>query len=240
MGDPVANPDVVVQRPGGAWLRASVEALVALALYALLIDAAVETWQSVSPVRTWVAAPIILYVAYSVWLLRQSSASRPPVRASIWISLFLFLGVLALTATMAGGMTTGVRVAGRGTPFVLAAATAAVILLALVSFAFARGLPTAMRVLGVAGALYGIAAFVIGAATGRDYVQMLQGHSFYEPLPYWLQGAFVGALVVVPLAFALEVVFALTVLRVRGRLQRLLSFALVAMIAYYACTSGPN
>jgi hypothetical protein len=231
-------PTVVDQRSFLDRLRAPATAGAALLLYALLIDAAVETWQSASPVRMWVTGPVALYVAYTLWLLRQPSANRPPARASMWLSLFLVLAVLALTASMPGGLTTGMRVAGQDTSRVLVAANVAVILLALASFAFSGSLPLVLRALGAAGAIYAIVSFGIGAAHGNDYVQMLRGHAFYEGLPYWLQGSFVGALVVVPLAFVVEVVVALAVLRVRGRLHRLVAFALAALIAYYACAGG--
>lgn len=231
------SPAVVDRRSPFDRVRTAATAVAALLLYALLIDAAVETWQSLSPVRTWVAGPIALYVGYTLWLLRQPSANRPPARASVWLSLLLLLAVLALTASMPGGTSAGVRVAGQGTSVVLVAANVAVILLALVSFVFSQS-PMMVRALAAAGAVYGIVAFLVGAAMGREYVAMLQGHAFYEALPYWLQGSFVGALVVVPAAFVQDTLVALAVLRVRGRLHRLMAFALGTLIAFYACTAG--
>jgi hypothetical protein len=222
---------------GGFRLPGPVTALLALALYALLVDAAVETWQSVSTVRFWVVAPVGLYVGYTLWLLRQPRASRPSGSTSIWISLFVFLAILAVSSTLQGGMSDGVRVASLRTPAVLTVVSIGVVLLAAVSLVISSPLPIAGRAVLAAACAYSVVALAMGLATGRSYLQLLQGRSPWERLPFWLQGAFVGTLVLVPLAFAVELATALAVLRVRGRLHRIVAFALQALIAYYAWTS---
>src|SRR2546427_5861801 len=45
-----------------------------------------------------------------------------------------------------------------------------------------------------------VAAFVSGVATGRPYPDLFHGGSLWTRLPFWLQGAFVGSFVVLPLA----------------------------------------
>ncbi len=208
----------------------------ALLLFALLVDAAIETYRSGSSVRYWVAVPVACYVAFSLWLYQQRG-SRPGAAATAWLSAFVFLAVLAATATVPGGIVAGVRVATLPTSTVLSATTAAIILLALVSLAVESPLPLAGRVLAALAAGYGVAAFVLGIAWHRSYLQLLHGGGFWQRLPYWLQGAFVGALIVLPLAFILELGVAMARVKVKGRVHRLVAFALGFAIAYCAFTT---
>jgi len=212
---------------------------VALLLYALLIDAAVETYQSTSLLRMYVAIPVALYVSFTVWLLRQEAAHRPGPLASVWLSSFFFLALLAVTASLPGGLDQGMRVATLPTGTVLSISTAAVIGLALLSLAVGSPLPLWGRILAALAAGYGVAAFGVGIAWHRSYVQLLQGGSIWQRLPYWLQGAFIGALVVLPLAFAIEVGVALARVKVKGRMHRIVAFALGIAMAYAAFTARP-
>ncbi len=218
-------------------LRPVLIAVAALLLYALLIDAAVETYQSGSPVTTWVVIPVVLYLSFTLWLLRQRGANRPGLTSSLWVSSFLFLAILAFTATMPGGLSNGIRVAGYSTSTVFSAATIIVIVLAAASLALGSPLPMPARILAVFAAAYGIAGFATGIAWHRSYAQLVQGHSLWERAPYWLQGAFIGALVVVPFALVIEAGVALAHVRVRGRRHRLVAFGLAIVMAYWAFTS---
>lgn len=213
---------------------------VALLLYALLVDTALETYQSASSLRLYVVLPVALYVIFTVWLIRQHRSSRPGPIASIWLSSFLFLAMLAVTASMPDGLDAGMRVATLPTATLLSIATAAVIALALVSLTIGSPLPPAGRVAAGLAACYGLAAFGSGIAWHRSYVQLLQGGSIWQRLPYWLQGAFIGALVVLPLAFVIEVGVALAHVKVRGRRHRIVAFALAVAMAYAAFTSTPS
>jgi hypothetical protein len=214
-------------------------AILALLLYALLIDAALETYRSSSTVGLWVAIPVALYVSFTLWLLRQQPAGRPGAKSSIWVSSFLFLALLAYTATVPDGLSHGVRVAGYPTSTVMSATMIAVIGLAVVSLASGSPLPIAARILVALAGCYGLAAFGAGIVWHRSFVQLMQGHSLWERLPYWLQGAFAGALVVVPLAFVVEVGVALARVKVKGRRHRIVAFALALAMAYAAFTAAP-
>ncbi len=221
-------------------LPAALFTIAALALYALLIDAAVETYRSASQVRLYVAIPVALYVSFTVWLLRQHSSNRPGAVASLWLSSFLFLAILAVTASMPGGLDNGLRVAGLPTATVMSLTTGAVIALALVSLTVSSPLPLGGRIAVAIAACYGLAAFGSGIAWHRSYVQLLQGGSIWQRLPYWLQGAFIGALFILPLAFVIEVGVALARVKVKGRMHRIVAFALAIAIAYSAFTAkGP-
>ena len=70
-------------------------------------------------------------------------------------------------------------------------------------------------------------------------MQLLQGASLWQRLPYWLQGAFIGSLLVLPLAFAIELGVALARVKIKGRLHRLVAFGLGIAMAYAAFTYRP-
>src|ERR1700686_1295248 len=85
----------------------------AIALYIVVIDAAVETFLSGSPVRWWVVGVVATYLALSVglWRYRRPLWQRMGWSASASASFFLLLGLLAFTAWLPGGLRDGVRVA---------------------------------------------------------------------------------------------------------------------------------
>jgi len=208
-------------------LRSTLIAVAALLLYALLIDAG-------SAVRAWVAIPVALYVSFTLWLARQRGAGGPGFTTSLWASSFLFLALLAVTGTMPGGLTHGIRVAGYPTATVLSVTTLILIAFAMFALTIGSPLPIGARVVALVAGGYGLAAFGTGIALHRTYIQLLQGHSLWERLPYVLQGAFIGALLVVPFAFLMELGVALARVQFRGRRHRMVAFALGAFIAYTA------
>ena len=53
---------------------------------------------------------------------------------------------------------------------------------------------------------YGVAAFAYAAAVGIGLADTLAGRGLFAPLPYALQGAFVGAFIVLPIAWAVSLV----------------------------------
>lgn len=218
-------------------IRSALLVIVALALYALLVDAAVETWQSLSPVRWWVVLPVAAFVSFSTWLLGQHRSSRPSAATAIWFSFLVFLAILAITAGMPGGLTQGLTLASMPTSTVLSIATIGLIAFAMVSLLAASPLNVPMRVVAALAGCYGMAGFLSGLVWRRSYVEMLHGDSLWSALPRYLQGAFVGALVVVPLALVVEVGVALARVKVRGRLHRIVAFALGVLIAYSAITA---
>jgi hypothetical protein len=69
---------------------------------------------------------------------------------------------------------------------------------------------------------------------GTPLHDLLRGHSEWQRVPYWLQGAFLGAAVLTPLAFARELVVSMRVLALRGNLRWMVVFFLGAWIAFNA------
>ncbi|MEP6593777.1 MAG: transglutaminase domain-containing protein, partial [Acidobacteriota bacterium] len=77
---------------------------------------------------------------------------------------------------------------------------------AALAFLMSRRLPLVGRLIGAAVAIYGVAAFVQGAAAGVAFSAMMRGQGLWQPLPWWLRGAFVGGCVVLPMASLFQAV----------------------------------
>ena len=178
----------------------------AIALYIAVMDAAVETFLSGSPVRWWVVGGVAAYLAASaaLWRYRPSVWQRMGWSARASASFFLLLGLLAFTVWLPGGLTDGIRVAGQSTSRVLSLFTTVVIGLAGVSLVRLSWLPRWAKVAAGLLAAYGLAAFVVGMVNGAEFAALLHGDSLWTRLPAWLQGAFLGALVVVPAGLLLH------------------------------------
>ena len=67
-------------------------------------------------------------------------------------------------------------------------------------------MPITARVFGALLAAYGIGAFLWGAKIGTPYPALFHGASQWNRLPFWLQGAVVGSLFVVPAAIVADLV----------------------------------
>jgi hypothetical protein len=183
-------------------------AALAFVLYAVLADLVVETFLSGSPLRWEIAVPVIGYLALClaawrfapVWWRRLDWAHRAG------ISLIVLIGGLGVTAWLPGGVTEGVRLSGGQTGTVFAMVSALAVALAGALLGGNRSLPTVARAVGALLAAYGIAGFVLGAVAGTPYPALFHGASQWSRLPYWLQGAAVGSLFVVPVALLVDVV----------------------------------
>jgi hypothetical protein len=202
------SPETVPQRPSVSpvWRGRGFRALGVL-LYALLLDAALETSATVSATRWWVAIPVATYLVLSAWL-RQARPSMwhrvdPSTRASV--SFLMLLGVLAVTAWLPGGVSDGVRMLRQPTSIVLSAVTATAVVWGASFFMRTRSLPSWGRAVVALLAVYAVAAFTVGELTGISYFDLLHGESLWHRLPFWLQGAPVGAIVLLPVAVLFQV-----------------------------------
>lgn len=202
MGTTVEHPDLT-PTPRSQMKPATL----AVILSALLIDAAVETFVNGSPVRWWVGGIVAAYVALAVfvWRRRPSVWQRIgwPARASS--SFFLLLALLTFTAWLPGGLSDGIRLLGQPTSRVLSLLTAAVIALAGASLVRLSWLPRWAKAVITLLTAYGLAAFLKGIISGTEFAALLRGESLWTRLPFWLQGAFVGAFIVVPAGLLLHV-----------------------------------
>jgi tetratricopeptide (TPR) repeat protein len=182
-------------------------AILAIALYIALIDAVVETFLSGSPVRWWVAGIVAGYfaVGVGVWLYRRSAWQSMGWSARASASFFLLLGLLAFTAWLPDGLIDGIQMVGQSTSTVLSLFTTVLILLVGISLVRLPWLPRWSKIVAGVLAAYGLTAFVVGIVTDTEFVALLHGDSLWTRLPAWLQGAFLGAFVVVPAGLLLHV-----------------------------------
>jgi hypothetical protein len=176
-------------------------------LYVLLLVVAVEAFWNKSPVRWWVAVPVGVYLLGSaaLWSRRHPLWQRFDLGSKATVSFFLLLGLLAVTVWLPGGLTEGLRVLTLSTSTILSLVTAAAIaisgaVLFRVSYPHA-----AVRWTIAAFVAYGVMAFLWGVYTGTPFSALFRGESFWTWLPRWLQGAFVGGLIVVPSAMLVQI-----------------------------------
>lgn len=114
---------------------------------------------------------------------------------------------LAATATLAAvAWRWPALLDGRVGSLVATSLVALALAAAALAFVMARRLPLAARLIGAAVALYGVAALVQGAAAGVTFGAMTRGEGLWQPLPWWLRGAFVGGCVVLPMAALVQAV----------------------------------
>jgi hypothetical protein len=174
--------------------------VLAIALYVILADAAIETFVSGSPGRWITAGAVAVYAGVTALFWRRFSWATK-MAASALVLLFL----ITLTAWLPDGVSHGIILLGWPTSSVLGLTTALAVLLAGGVLAASRALPPPVRWAAGVIAAYGIAAFVPAIITGSDYADLFHGASLWVHLPFWLQGTFIGALILVPAALVFQV-----------------------------------
>jgi hypothetical protein len=169
-------------------------ATLAILLYVLLADMAVETVlsKSPSPIQLTILGGVFIYSILSAALWRYVSWHTRAVASTI-----LLFALAAGTAWLPGGLTRGITMLQQPTSAVLAGVTGVVILLAAVILAQWRFVPVWGRaVLGLI-ALYGMAAIALGVKNGTPYADLFHGHSEWQRLPFWIQGGFLAAVLLI-------------------------------------------
>jgi hypothetical protein len=175
--------------------------VLAVLLYLALIDAAVETFVGHSPLRWIICGTVAAYLALSALLWRKLNWA-----AKASLSLFVLFGLMAFAAWRPEDSDSPITLLQQPTSTLLSAATILGILLAGWILARLKFLPWPARVALVLVAAYGVAGFVVGIMARSPYVALFHGGSLWEKLPFWLQGAFIGAVVVLPAALLLQLV----------------------------------
>jgi hypothetical protein len=180
------------------WLE-NVSTVCAVLVGIALLDTAVETYMAGVPMRL----AVVLAVFVSLALLGLLWKRMQPATKAILSLLFLLL-LVGATAWLPGGLEHGIVIARQPTSTVLVAITGLAVLAAGVWFVQVR-IPWWLRVVGVALAAYGVAAFVLAALTHQPYAALFHGQSFWGRAPFWLQGSYVGV-AVIPLAIVADVI----------------------------------
>jgi hypothetical protein len=204
---PETGSVAVTAAPPGPLPPALSAGVAVLALIALA-DAAIETVVAGSAIRWWVALYAVLALAASAWAWRPGgwALRRWGAAGAASTSLLALLALFAGSAWLPGGQFDGIRFVGQPTAVVLAGWSAAAVALAGFSLVRGRTLPVWARVVCAVVALYGVSAFAIGVASATPYASLVKGTGFWSRLPFWLQGAFVGGLVVLPAGLLVSVV----------------------------------
>jgi len=203
-----------------------------------LLDAAVETSLAGAPMRLAVVLAVLVFLALLGLLWRRMQSTTKAI-----LSLFFLLFLVGATAWVPGGLEYGIVMARQPTSAVLVAITGLAVLVAGVWFVRVH-LPWWQRVLGVALAAYGVAAFVLALLTRQPYAALFHGQSFWAQAPYfWLQGSYVG-MAVIPLAIVADVITVLGERRSapasRWRWQLDVSLAIAVLIAAAAVLPHPR
>lgn len=200
------------RRPAGtrsSRMRELGVAAIAILLYLLLLDAAVETFLSGSPLRWIVGGTVTAYVALSMLLWRRLGWG-----AKSALSLLIFLGLLTVTAWLPRGLSQGVILLQQPTSGVLAAVTALAVLLSGAILLRAESVPIRAKVVVALLIVYAVGALAMGILSGTPYPDLFHGRSLWGRLPFWLQGPFIGAVVLVTCALLYQVITG--ILRIRG------------------------
>jgi hypothetical protein len=183
-------------------------AALAVVLYATLADAAVESFLHHSPLRWWIAGAVALYLGLCApaWRLMPAIRRHMDWATRAAVSLIILLVLLSATTWMPGGLGQGLNVFGQTTATVLSVASALVVVVAALSLARLSFIPLPGKIVVALVAAYAVAAFALAVRAGTPYASLFHGGSLWTLLPFWLQGATVGGLLLVPLALLLKIV----------------------------------
>jgi len=190
-------------------------AALAILLCLLLADVTIETFWSGAPVRWWVLGVVTVYLAglLAAWRSAPMVWKRMTPAVLATSGAGVFLGLLAATAWLPGGLDNGMRLVGQPTSVVLMLLTACAVILAGAVVLRLRAVPLWARLALTALAAYACAGFVVGLLRSTPYYALFHGLGFWSRLPVWLQGPRLGTFVVLPLG---AIGLALTWLKHRG------------------------
>lgn len=201
----IRHDSVATASPGSPTRRGKLGvASFTFALWVVLIDAAVETFLSGSPVRWWVAGTAVAFlclVGVALPFRRRVGLGWSQLATA---SSFVVLGTIALTAWLPHGSTNGVRIFQQPTSAVFSGISMLALVIAGVMCIRTPSLPLWGRAACGLLAMYGVAAFATGIIEGTPYPDLVRGGGVWRRLPYWLQGTFVGIFVIVPLAVVID------------------------------------
>jgi hypothetical protein len=213
---------------------------VTLLFFALLIDAAIETFLAGSELRWWIAGSITVYLLASLFVVRQFSFVTEKLRirfawlrehlgwsGSAALSLLFLLNLLVFTAVQGNGAENQFVMLGQSTSTVFSITTILAILAATYSLFRVSDLHIAIRLTVVFLAIYSITAFGYGIYHHTPYTALLQGSSLWQKLPVWLQGAVVGGLFVIPLSLLYQLIIG--AMEVRGKALRHFAVSVISL-----------
>lgn len=207
---------------------------------AALLDAAIET-SFLSRAAIALRASVALLVLLFFVLLGALWSRTRWVTKAVTSALF-FLVLTGIAAWLPGGLDNGLMIARQPTSSVLEAISGLAVLTACISF-LRLHIPLWLRLVGVAIAAYGFAAFTLALISRQPFAALFHGHSFWDRAPSWSQGALVGV-ALIPLVIVANVVTALLSRRhvtpARWHWQVDISLALAVLICAAAFVLHPS
>ncbi len=211
---------------------------VRLAFDLLVIDAAVESWLAGSPLRVIVAVGALVYFLLTAYVV--SKGGRVGGRGWLMDPLagaVVYLGFVVAASWTKEGLAYGLTVIRHPAPAVLSGT-----MLALVAAAALRlAGPGGSRSWWVRGATilvcgYASAAFAMAMPAGAPFAELITGHGFWLRLPWWGQGPWIGAFLVLPAAFLRELGASIARLQTVPYLRWMIVFALGCWTAFNAAS----
>jgi hypothetical protein len=201
---------------------------------AVMIDLAVETFLAGSTLRWWAVAAAAAYLGLTVAARWRDIGWS----SQLTIVLVSVLGLAAATAWRPAGLADGVRFAGQPTSRVFACLTAGALVVAIITVVRATILPLAARLVFSLLALYGLAAFALGAWQTTAYQALFAGDNIWHAAPRWLQGGVIGGLVALPLALLVVLAGGVAHGKRSWSPQSIVIFVSTLAIAFSAFTNG--
>ena len=233
------QPGVVVTEPAvrPGWSMA-LWGFLALVAHLALLDAAVETFWSGSPLR-WLVSPALLRSRRQRVALASRRQIAEPLRSSCGgrNTVHHLLAALAATAWLPGGQESGIHLFLQPTPRLQTAVLAlGIVFAAAAILACVRALPIVPRLvvggLVVSIALYAVVALGLAIRAVTPLATLFHGNGLWTALPWWLQGTFLGS-VLLPLAVLAQMASLAPGLR-RGRSLGLVMNRAVALLLVVA------
>jgi hypothetical protein len=207
---------------------------VRLAFDLLVIDAVVESWLAGSPIRVGLAAGAAVYFMLTAYVV--SKGGRVSGRGWLMDPLtgaIVFLGFLVACSWTREWTVHGIHALRHPAPYVLPATFIALVVAAAWRMVAPGGTRSwSIRVLMLLVSGYACAAFARSIAGHAAFVDMLTGHGFWPGLPWWLQGTWIGAFLILPVAFLRELGASIARLETSPYLRWMLVFGVGCWIAF--------
>lgn len=205
---PVEPSPVTVSRteePVASRTRRIGAVAVRLAFDLLVVDAAAETWLAGSPLRVPAAAVALLYFTLTIYVVSRGGRIGRGWLMDPVVPSVVFLALLVASSWTKDGLVHGVVALRQPTPVVFSGVMSILLALAAIRMVAPGGARSWwIRLSMLAVSAYACASFGHAAAAGTPFIDLLTGHGYWPGAPWWLQGTWIGAFVLLPLAFLRE------------------------------------
>jgi hypothetical protein len=204
-------------------------------LVALLVDAAFESWMAGSTARWWIAGVTVVYLAALAASRRRIDAGLAAAASSL-----VFLGLLTTSAWFPDGQFRGLVALRQSSSTLMSAATGLTVAMAVIALLRLALLPRSVKGTILALGVYAVGAWFTGAVSGTPYTDLLHGSSVWRQLPFWLQGAVIGGVLLLPIGLVAQFVTAVRCPAGPWRWQQTIASAVMLVMIGTSVTSTPG